>query len=108
MALADLERTNNGYLVHPEDWSIEVAHEIAAEIEVELEDLSLKIIKYLRSEYFDNSGNQPNERNMVKGLKGDWPAKLDTKELYRLFPKGPAKQGSKIAGLPETKRKGGY
>ncbi len=108
MALADLERTDSGYLLHPEDWSIEIAYEIAAEIEVKLEDLSLKIIEYLRSEYFNNNGNQPNERNMVKDLKSDWPTKLDTKELYHLFPKGPAKQASKIAGLPETKRKGGY
>ncbi|HCW71539.1 MAG TPA: sulfur relay protein DsrC, partial [Gammaproteobacteria bacterium] len=48
------------------------------------------------------------ERNMVKGLKADWEGKLTTKELYTLFPKGPAKQAGKIAGLPETKRKGGY
>ena len=46
--------------------------------------------------------------NMVKGLKGDWDGKLTTKELYALFPKGPAKQAGKVAGLPETKRKGGY
>ncbi len=45
---------------------------------------------------------------MVKGLKGDWDGKLTTKELYTLFPKGPAKQAGKVAGLPETKRKGGY
>ena len=45
---------------------------------------------------------------MVKGLKSDWEGKLTTKELYTLFPKGPAKQAGKISGLPETKRKGGY
>jgi sulfur relay (sulfurtransferase) DsrC/TusE family protein len=40
--------------------------------------------------------------------KDNWEGKLTTKELYTLFPKGPAKQAGKIAGLPETKRKGGY
>ena len=34
--------------------------------------------------------------------------KVDAKALYVHFPKGPAKQAGKIAGLPETKRKGGY
>jgi tRNA 2-thiouridine synthesizing protein E len=33
---------------------------------------------------------------------------VDAKALYMHFPKGPAKQAGKIAGLPETKRKGGY
>ena len=108
MALTDLERTANGYLVNVEDWNKEVAQELATEIEVELSDLSFMVIDYLRDEYINNNANQPNERNMVKGLKGDWPTKLDTKTLYTLFPKGPAKQAGKIAGLPETKRKGGY
>jgi hypothetical protein len=54
---------------------------------------------FLRDEYINNNANQPNERNMVKGLKGDWEGKLTTKELYTLFPKGPAKQAGKIAGL---------
>jgi 5-enolpyruvylshikimate-3-phosphate synthase len=36
-------------------------------------------------EYINNNANQPNERNMVKGLKGDWEGKLTTKELYTLF-----------------------
>ena len=52
----------------------------------------------------------PNERHMVKHFKGVWTdeGKIDAKALYVHFPKGPAKQASKVAGLPETKRKGGY
>ena len=105
MALADLERDDHGYLVDLNAWNEDIA---AEEEGVNLTDESFKLINFLRDEYINNNANQPNERNMVKGLKGDWDGKLTTKELYTLFPKGPAKQAGKIAGLPETKRKGGY
>ncbi|CAB5497143.1 Similar to tRNA 2-thiouridine synthesis protein TusE and issimilatory sulfite reductase, gamma subunit [uncultured Gammaproteobacteria bacterium] len=108
MALADLERDGHGYLVDLNQWSESIATELAEEEGVNLTDESFKLINFLRDEYINNNANQPNERNMVKGLKGDWEGKLTTKELYTLFPKGPAKQAGKIAGLPETKRKGGY
>ena len=108
MALADLERDGHGYLGDLTDWKDDIAHEIAAEEGVSLTDESFKLINFLRDGYINNNANQPNERNMVKALKGDWDGKLTTKELYTLFPKGPAKQAGKVAGLPETKRKGGY
>ncbi|MBA5249795.1 MAG: TusE/DsrC/DsvC family sulfur relay protein [Gammaproteobacteria bacterium] len=108
MALADLERDGHGYLVDLNDWNEDIAREFAEEEGVNLIDESFKFIAFLREEYINNNANQPNERNMVKGLKDDWEGKLTTKELYTLFPKGPAKQAGKIAGLPETKRKGGY
>ncbi|CAC9593461.1 Similar to tRNA 2-thiouridine synthesis protein TusE and issimilatory sulfite reductase, gamma subunit [uncultured Gammaproteobacteria bacterium] len=108
MALADLERDGHGYLVNLDTWNRDIATELAEEEGVNLTDESFKLIDFLREEYINNNANQPNERNMVKGLKDNWEGKLTTKELYTLFPKGPAKQAGKIAGLPETKRKGGY
>jgi tRNA 2-thiouridine synthesizing protein E len=108
MALANLERDGHGYLVDLNAWNRDIATELAEEEGVNLTDESFKLIDFLREEYINNNANQPNERNMVKGLKNDWDGKLTTKELYTLFPKGPAKQAGKIAGLPETKRKGGY
>ncbi len=108
MALSDLERDNHGYLVNLNQWNENIAKELAEEEGVNLTNDSFKLINFLRDEYINNNANQPNERNMVKGLKDDWGGKLTTKELYTLFPKGPAKQAGKIAGLPETKRKGGY
>ncbi len=108
MALTDLERDEHGYLKNLNEWNEDIARELATEEGVNLTDDSFKLINFLRGEYINNNANQPNERNMVKGLKDDWEGKLSTKELYALFPKGPAKQAGKIAGLPETKRKGGY
>ncbi|MCP4994462.1 MAG: TusE/DsrC/DsvC family sulfur relay protein [Gammaproteobacteria bacterium] len=105
-----LEITANGYLVNHEDWNEDVAKVIADDEGVELSEKAWDIIKFLRDEYFNNGGNQPNERNMVKHFKKIWTDldKVDTKALYLSFPKGPSKQASKIAGLPESKRKGGY
>lgn len=104
-----IEADANGYLANQEDWSEEVAKAIAAEDGVDLSHpRAWDIINYLRDEYFNNGGNQPNERAMVKHFSDAWGEKIDAKALYNHFPKGPAKQASKIAGLPETKRKGGY
>ncbi len=108
MALANLERDDHGYLKDLNEWNEDIARELAEEEGVNLTDDSFKLINFLRNEYINNNANQPNERNIVKGLKDNWKGKLKTKELYTLFPKGPAKQAGKIAGLPETKRKGGY
>ncbi len=105
-----IETNANGYLENSDDWSEDVAKAIAEIEEVALSDKAWDIINFLREEYFENNGNQPNERKMVKHFKGLWTDldKVDTKSLYIHFPMGPAKQASKIAGLPETKRKGGY
>lgn len=105
---ATIEADANGYLANGDDWNEEVAKAIAAEEGVELQEKSWDIINYLRDEYINNSGNQPNERHMVKHFKDVWGAETSQNSLYQLFPRGPAKQASKIAGLPETKRKGGY
>ena len=108
MTLSELKRDEHGYLVNLNDWNEDIAAELAEEEGISLTDDSFKLINFLRTEYINNNSNQPNGRNMVKGLKSDWEGKLTTKELYTLFPKGPAKQAGKISGLPETKRKGGY
>jgi tRNA 2-thiouridine synthesizing protein E len=105
-----IDADNNGYLVDHSQWNEDVAQAIAAQEGIELSDKAWEIINYLRDEYFNNNGNQPNERHMVKHFKDAWSdeGKVDAKSLYIHFPKGPAKQASKVAGLPETKRKGGY
>lgn len=105
-----IECDDHGYLVNLEDWNEEVAKVIAEADGVTLNQRGWDIINYLRDEYINNNGNQPNERHMVKHFKEVWTDldKVDTKHLYECFPKGPAKQAGRIAGLPETKRKGGY
>lgn len=109
MAYADVEKDDNGYLANAHDWDEAIAQEIAdAEQLGTLTDRHWDLIKFLRDEYINNNANQPNERNMVKAMAAIWGEKPSTKDLYDLFPMQPSKQGTKVAGLPNTKRKGGY
>ena len=103
-----IEANDNGYLVNPEDWSEAVAEAIAKEEGFELTEKHWDVINYLRDQYFNNAGNQPNERTILKDIGKQWGAKLSSKDMYDLFPHMPSKQGGKIAGLPESRRKGGY
>lgn len=109
MGYADLAKSANGYLENTEDWNEDIAREIAAAENIaELTERHWDLINYLREEYLENGGAQPSERFMVKAMSEKWGEKIATKDLYDLFPMQPSKQGTKVAGLPETKRKGGY
>lgn len=103
-----VEITPNGYLVNLEDWNEDLARHIAEQEGVELTDKHWDLMNYLREEYLTNNQNQPNTRNIVKAMSEKWSAKLNQKDIYNLFPKDPSKQGGRIAGLPESRRKGGY
>ncbi len=109
MGYADVETTATGYLANVEDWTEDIAKEIAAAEEIpELTDKHWDLIKYLRDEYINNGGNQPNDRTIVKAMSKAWGEKVSTKELYDMFRKQPSKVAGKIGGLPESKRKAGY
>jgi tRNA 2-thiouridine synthesizing protein E len=99
----------NGFLVNQEDWNEDLAKVIAtAESISELTQRHWDVINYLRDEFINNSGHQPNMRNLTKAMQDLWGEKIEAKVLYELFPKNPDKQASRIGGLPDTKRKGGY
>ena len=101
----ELATDDQGYLLEP-DWRDETVRVIAAAEQIELTDDHWKVVAYLRDEYREH-GHTPNFRNMLKGLADVLPG-CDSKSLYELFPVGPAKQGAKVAGLPQPLGKGGY
>ncbi len=103
-----IETTDHGYLVNHMDWSEDVARKLAAGEGIELTDKHWDVINYLRDEYINNGQNQPMERVVLKDMGKKWGSKPSSKDLYTLFPLAPTKQGTKIAGLPEVHRKGGY
>ncbi len=90
-----VEVNEDGYLTNPEQWTKEMAQIIAQEEEIgDLSDGHWKVISFLQQDYKEK-GVMPSIRR-VKNAGG-----IPTKELYELFPNGPLKKSSKIAGLPK-------
>jgi tRNA 2-thiouridine synthesizing protein E len=103
-----IETTETGFLVNMEDWSENVANAIAESEGITLTKEHWDVINYLRDEYINNVGNQPNNRVMLKDMGKVWGRKISSKDLFDLFPGNPSKQAGQIGGLPESMRKGGY
>ncbi|MCP3969844.1 MAG: TusE/DsrC/DsvC family sulfur relay protein [Rhodobacteraceae bacterium] len=103
-----IKTNDNGYLLDAEDWSEALASVLAAQEGIELTDRHRDLVNFLRAEFFENHGAQPNTRAIVKAMSAAWGEKISQKDLYDLFPGDPSKQGGRIAGLPESRRKGGY
>jgi len=92
-----LELDADGHLKNLKDWDKEVAKEYAKLEGIEaLTDRHWLVIEFMRKE-FKEKGDAPSIRKLTK------ESGVDTKELYALFPKGPAKKAAKIAGLPKPK-----
>ncbi len=88
-----VEVTEEGFLVNPNDWTEEMAPELAKEIDIDtLTDGHWKVIRFMRSE-FEAKGQIPT----IRGIKNS--GGVPTKEVYELFPGGPAKKAALIAGL---------
>ncbi len=103
-----IETSATGYLVNQEDWSKELAEFMAQEEGLALTAKHWDLINFLRDEYFNDNANQPNTRQIVKAMSDKWGTNVIQKDVYDLFPKDPSKQGGRISGLPESRRKGGY
>ena len=90
-----------GYLLKVDDWQTELAPIIAAQENIELTDNHWEVINFVRNFYLEFN-TSPAIRALVKAMAQSLGAeKGNSRYLYRLFPKGPAKQATKIAGLPK-------
>ncbi len=88
-----VEVDEEGFLVSPGDWTEEMAPELAKEEGIEvLTDMHWKVIHFMREDFMAK-GQIPTIRR-IKNAGG-----VPTKELYALFPGGPAKKAAKAAGL---------
>jgi len=90
-----------GNLSNLADWSELLAIYMAKKEGIELSPAHWEVINFLRSFYF-KYGQTPMVRLLMKTLRDELNPDKGSKEyLYKLFPGGPSRQGSRFAGLPE-------
>lgn len=92
-----VETTDDGFFVDPDQWSEDMAPELAKAEGIDpLTDQHWQVIRFMRSEYAEK-GTGPTVRVLGK------TSGVTVKELYQLFPKGPAKVAARIAGIPKPR-----
>ncbi|TLX77583.1 TusE/DsrC/DsvC family sulfur relay protein [Labilibacter sediminis] len=84
---------DEGYLTDASQWNKDVANAIAKEIGIELTDKHFEVLEYLRQKH--------TEGEVLTIRKVGKSGIVDIKGLYKLFPGGPLKYSSKIAGIPK-------
>ena len=92
-----VELNDEGFFVDPTQWTRDIAVEMAAADGIEsMTDQHWQVIDFMRKEYFEK-GTGPTVRVLGK------TSGVSVKDLYLLFPKGPAKMAARIAGIPKPK-----
>ena len=84
---------DQGYLTDIEEWNKEIGQGIADEEGIEMTDKHWEVIDYLR--------DQCKKEVALTIRKVGKSGVVDIKQFYQLFPKGPLKTASKIAGIPK-------
>ena len=92
---SEIEKDADGFLQRPEQWSKAIGIDIAREAGIDpLTERHWQVILFMRDRYLA-TGQAPTIRTLGK------ESGVSTKELYQLFPKGPAKLAAKIGGIPK-------
>jgi dissimilatory sulfite reductase related protein len=89
----EVEVNDEGFMINPAEWNKDIAVELAKEEGIaELTPSHWTVIDFCRQSA-STSGATPTLRTITTG------SGVSTKDLFALFPKGPAKKVAKIAGL---------
>jgi tRNA 2-thiouridine synthesizing protein E len=97
LAGRQVEVNDEGFFVHPGDWTEEMVPELARAEGIDpLTDRHWEVVRFVRRE-FEAKGAGPTVRVLGK------TSGVPVKELYELFPKGPAKVAARIAGIPKPR-----
>ena len=87
----------DGFFTDPAQWTPEIAEEMArAEGISPMSDKHWQVVRFMRQEFLAK-GTGPTVRVLGK------TSGVSVKELYELFPRGPAKIAARIAGVPKPK-----
>ncbi|MBT8182637.1 MAG: TusE/DsrC/DsvC family sulfur relay protein [Maribacter sp.] len=90
-----LDVTEEGYLTDVSQWNEEIAKEIAQKEDIELTDKHWEVISWIQEQVKNEVALS------IRGIKKS--GVLNIKEFYALFPGGPLKKATKIAGVPKPK-----
>jgi len=97
IADAPVDVDAEGFLTDPEQWNETIANGIAGANGIpELTGRHWLVVRFMRERYL-TTGTAPSIRALGK------ESGVPIKELYQLFPKGPAKLAAKIGGIPKPK-----
>jgi tRNA 2-thiouridine synthesizing protein E len=84
-----------GYLTDFSQWTKEIGEEIAKEQDIAMTDRHWEVINYIHDKF------QKEEPLSIRGIKKS--GVINIKEFYKLFPGGPLKKATMIAGIPKPK-----
>ncbi len=90
----EVQINDEGFLTEYDQWSEDIAKELATNIGIEMTDRHWELIRWLRED-FKEKGETATTRRVQTA--GGFP----TKEQFQLFPKKPAKKSAYIAGVPK-------
>jgi len=97
IAGVEIALNEEGFVIDPNQWNEDVAVELARREGIDpLTDRHWEVTRFMRHEY-ETKGSGPSVRILGK------TSGVSIKELYQLFPKGPAKLAAKIAGIPKPR-----
>jgi dissimilatory sulfite reductase related protein len=96
LAATPVEVNEEGFFLHPEQWTETMVPELARREGIELTKAHWRVIRFMRQEFL-TKGTGPTVRVLGK------TSGVSIKELYQLFPKGPAKVAARIAGIPKPR-----
>jgi TusE/DsrC/DsvC family sulfur relay protein len=97
IAEAPVDTDAEGFLTDPAQWNEPIAEAIARDSGIpELTERHWLVVRFMRERYLA-TGTAPSIRSLGK------ESGVPVKELYQLFPKGPAKLAAKIGGIPKPK-----
>jgi TusE/DsrC/DsvC family sulfur relay protein len=97
IANAPVDVDAEGFMTDASQWNETIAKAIAGENGIpELTDRHWLVVRFMRDRYLA-TGTAPSIRSLGK------ESGVPIKELYQLFPKGPAKLAAKIGGIPKPK-----
>ncbi|MFB6421899.1 MAG: TusE/DsrC/DsvC family sulfur relay protein [Candidatus Malihini olakiniferum] len=96
-----IETDAQGYLLNSADWSESIALMLAKQEDISLINTHWEVVRFVRRFYLEFN-TSPAIRMLSKAMIQKYgEEKGSSRYLYHLFPKGPAKQATKIAGLPK-------